>query len=79
MDKNVGGLDRNARLVVGPVLVAFGVAAVAGYLDVGLGGTVGLAVTALAIVVGAVFLVTGATQRCPANDLAGVDTYDRGQ
>jgi hypothetical protein len=76
MDKNVGGLDRKGRLVAGPILVAVGVALVAGLLDVGLAGTAGLAVTALVLVAGAIFLVTGTTQKCPANELAGLDTYD---
>jgi len=76
MDKNVGGLDRTVRLVAGPVLVAVGVAAAAGYLDIGLAGTVGLAVMALLIVAGAVFLVTGTTQKCPANQVVGLDTYE---
>lgn len=74
MEKNVGGLDRKVRLVVGPVLVAVGVAVAAGYLDLGLAGTVGLVVTALALVAGAIFVVTGATQKCPANQIAGIDT-----
>jgi uncharacterized membrane protein len=79
MDKNVGGLDRQGRLVAGPILVAVGVALAAGLLDVGLAGTAGLAVTALVLVAGAIFLVTGTTQRCPANELAGLDTYDENQ
>ncbi|MEF8886445.1 MAG: DUF2892 domain-containing protein [Haloarculaceae archaeon] len=76
MDKNVGGLDRTVRLVAGPVLVAVGVAAAAGYLDIGLAGTVGLAVTALLLVAGVVFVVTGTTQKCPANQVVGLDTYE---
>ena len=76
MNKNVGGLDRAVRLVAGPVLVAVGVAAAAGYLDIGLAGTAGLAVTALLLVAGLIFLVTGTTQKCPANRVVGLDTYD---
>ncbi len=79
MDKNVGGLDRKARLVGGPVLVALGVALAANVINIGLTGTVGLALTALVLVAGAIFLVTGTTQKCPANDLAGIDTYDQKQ
>lgn len=77
MKRNVGGLDRKARLVVGPILVALGVAVAAGYLDVGLTGTIGLVVTALVLVAGAIFLITGTTQKCPANELADVDTYQQ--
>jgi uncharacterized membrane protein len=76
MDKNVGGFDRMARLVGGPVLVAVGVALAAGLLDVGLTGTLGLAVTALVLVAGLIFVVTGTTQKCPANEMAGIDTHD---
>jgi hypothetical protein len=76
MQKNVGGLDRTVRLVAGPILVAVGVALAAGLLDVGLTGTVALAVTALALVAGLIFVVTGTTQKCPANEIAGLDTYD---
>lgn len=79
MEKNVGGFDRKARLVVGPLLVALGVAVTAGYLDIGLTGTISLAVTALVLVAGAIFVITGTTQKCPANELAGVDTYDEGE
>jgi hypothetical protein len=76
MEKNVGGFDRTGRLVAGPLLIAIGVAIAADIVNVGLAGTIGLAVTALVLVAGAIFLVTGTTQKCPANDLAGVDTYD---
>lgn len=76
MEKNVGGYDRIARLVAGPVLVAVGVAVVAGFLDIGLTGTIGLAVGALVLVAGAVFVVTGTTRKCPANEIAGIDTSE---
>ncbi len=73
-NRNVGGLDRTVRLVAGPVLVAVGIAAAAGDRDIGTAGTVGLAVAALLLVAGAVFLVTGTTQKCPANQVVGLDT-----
>lgn len=76
MEKNVGGTDRTARLVLGPILAAVGVALLAGLLDVGLTGTVGLAVAALVLVAGLIFLVTGTTQKCPANRVAGVNTFE---
>lgn len=76
MQKNVGGFDRTARLVAGPVLVAVGVAVAVGLFDVGLTGAAALGVAGLALVVGLVFLVTGTTQKCPANEIAGVDTYE---
>jgi NhaP-type Na+/H+ or K+/H+ antiporter len=68
MQKNVGGVDRKARLVVGPLLLLVGVAGLFGPLQL---GTVGVA---LAFAVGAILTVTGAVQRCPLNALFGVDT-----
>ena len=68
MQKNVGGLDRNARLIVGPVLLVVGLTALVQLLPLGTLGAVA------ALVVGAVLTVTGVTQRCPLNALLGVDT-----
>ncbi len=68
MSKNVGGIDRKARLVVGPLLLLVSIAAFVGVLPLGtLGGVASL-------VVGVVLTVTGAVQRCPLNALLGVDT-----
>lgn len=66
----MGGLDRTGRIVVGIIVVAAGIAAVAGYWEVG------LVVGAVALVVGAVLLVTGTTQKCPINQAAGIDTTE---
>lgn len=74
MDSNVGGFDRTARLVVGPLLVVVGLAALLGALDLGLAGTVGLLVAATLLIAGVILAVTGATRKCPANEIAGVDT-----
>lgn len=68
MQKNVGGMDRKARLVVGPILLIVGLAAVVGALPLGTVGAIA------ALVVGAILAVTGAVQRCPLNTLLGVDT-----
>ena len=70
MQQNVGGLDRIARITIGPVLVLAAVAAFTG--SVALGAIVGAA----ALVAGASLLVTGTTRKCPANELAGVDTTE---
>ena len=70
MDKNVGGLDRTARLVVGAVAALAGVAVFAGYW------TAGAVVGSVAVVLSAILLVTGTTQRCPLNEVAGIDTSD---
>jgi hypothetical protein len=74
MDKNVGGIDRIARLVLGPVLVVVGAAALAGF-GLSVGDTLGLGVAVLAVVVGTVFVVTGTVQRCPLNRILGMNTF----
>jgi hypothetical protein len=70
MDRNVGGLDRSARIVVGGLLAIAGIAAVIGYWEIG------AAIGAGALVVGVVLLVTGTTQKCPINSAAGIDTTE---
>jgi hypothetical protein len=74
MEKNVGGFDRNARLVVGPILLLLGVA-VLGDLVTVVAGTTGLAIGVVAALVGAVLLVTGLSRTCPLNSVLGIDTY----
>jgi hypothetical protein len=76
MDPNVGGFDRKARLVVGPVLLLVGLASFAGVLELGLAGTVGVLVAGTLLVAGVILSVTGATQKCPANEMAGLDTTE---
>lgn len=71
MERNVGGYDRLARLVVGPVLLIAGVAAIADLVSVG------LPIAAVVLVVGAVLLTTGAVSQCPLNSLLGVNTCKR--
>lgn len=70
VDRNVGGLDRTGRIVVGLVAVIAGIVALSGYW------AVGIAVGIVALVVGAVLLVTGTTQKCPINEAVGVDTTE---
>lgn len=75
MEKNVGGNDRIARLIVGPVLI---VAALALYFEVvTVTGLLGAALIVAGLLVGAVLVVTGAVQYCLINDLLGIDTYHR--
>jgi len=71
MERNVGGMDRTARLVLGPLLALVGLAVVFDVVstNVYLGGAL--------VVVGAIFLVTGAVQQCPINSLLGVNTCPR--
>jgi hypothetical protein len=70
METNVGGIDRAGRLVIGVILAIAGIAAFGGYW--GAGAVIG----GLALVVAAILLVTGATQKCPLNDAAGIDTTE---
>ena len=69
MDKNVGGLDRTARLVVGTLLLVAVAASFVGYLQLGL--TVALA----GLLVAGILLVTGTAEKCPINQAAGINTY----
>jgi len=71
MERNVGGMDRSARLVLGPLLAVVGLAIVLDVVStsVYLGGALVLA--------GAILLVTGAVQQCPINSLLGVNTCPR--
>jgi hypothetical protein len=73
MKKNVGGYDRIARLVIGPVLLLAAGGIYFEYLAVA--GLLGASLIVASLVVGAVLLVTGATQVCPLNSLLGFDTY----
>jgi hypothetical protein len=68
MDKNVGGIDRTGRIVIGVVVAIAGIAALTGYW--GAGAVIG----GIAIVIGAILLVTGTTQKCPINEAVGIDT-----
>lgn len=70
MKKNVGGLDRSGRIVIGIILAVAGIAAFAGYWEAS--GVIG----GVAIVVGLILLVTGTTQKCPINSAAGIDTTE---
>jgi len=70
MDKNVGGIDRTGRIVVGIVIAIAGIAALTGYW------TAGAVIGGLALGIGAILLVTGTTQKCPINEAAGIDTTE---
>ncbi|WP_293031571.1 DUF2892 domain-containing protein [Natronococcus sp.] len=62
MNPNVGGFDRLLRVVVGLALLTFG------YRN--RGRTLGT----LAFVAGSDVFATAVIQRCPANELLGIDT-----
>lgn len=71
MEQNVGGMDRTARLVAGPLLLLVGIATLVEVLPF---GTV---VGGVALLIGVVFLVTGLTRTCILNRLLGIDTSGR--
>lgn len=70
MNKNVGGIDRIGRIVIGALALVAGIAVVAGVWEIG------IVVGAIALILGAILLVTGTTQQCPLNEMAGIDTTD---
>jgi len=71
MERNVGTLDRNVRIVLGVLAALVGVLALTGYL------AASALVAALAIAIGAVLFVTGTTQRCPIYAGAGINTAEK--
>ncbi|MFC6875135.1 YgaP family membrane protein [Halobellus marinus] len=73
MNKNVGGIDRTGRIVIGIIAGIAGIAALLGYW--GAGAVIG----GVALVVGVILLVTGTTQKCPINEAVGIDTTERGK
>jgi hypothetical protein len=68
VQRNVGGIDRTGRIVIGLLAAIAGVAAISDFL------AIGAAVGVVALVVGSILFVTGTTQKCPINDAAGIDT-----
>lgn len=70
MDKNVGGIDRIGRIVIGALALVAGIAVVAGVWEIG------IVVGAVALILGAILLVTGTAQQCPINEMAGIDTTE---
>jgi hypothetical protein len=75
MKKNVGGRDRTARLVVGPLLILAGIAGYVGFLGLAVGPLPQALTSVIVFLVGAILLVTGVVQTCPLNRLLGVNTY----
>lgn len=77
MERNVGGMDRTARLVVGPLLVIVGLAMVVGLVPLSGGAAITVGLPVLLLIVGGVLVGTGGVQKCPINEAAGVNTYER--
>lgn len=74
MEKNVGGYDRIARLVVGPILLLAGIASYAGLLTLAVGPVPQALASVIVFLVGAILLVTGLVMKCPLNRVLGIDT-----
>ena len=70
VNKNVGGIDRIGRIVIGVLVLVAGLAIVAGVWEVSVIAGV------VALLVGVILLATGTTQKCPLNEAAGIDTTE---
>jgi uncharacterized membrane protein YjfL (UPF0719 family) len=79
MERNVGGLDRLARLVVGPLFVFGGLLVVLDLTPFVASTAVRTGVAVVLLVLGGILLGTGAVQKCPLNRTVGVDTHDRSE
>lgn len=77
MERNVGGYDRIGRYVVGAILVIAAVAGYAGMLRLAVGPVPQTLAAVILLVVGAILLVTGYTQKCPINRALGISTLRR--
>jgi hypothetical protein len=74
VNKNVGGLDRTARIVLGVLLLLAGVASYAGFFAVAVGPVPQALASLLVVFVGLVVLGTGLTRTCLVYKLLNVDT-----
>jgi hypothetical protein len=72
MEKNVGGIDRTARLLLGPILLIVAIAGFTGVISLSAAPQWG------ALVVGMLMTVTGTTQFCPLFKILGVSTASGG-
>ncbi len=70
MNKNVGGIDRIGRIVIGLLVLVAGGAILAEVWELG------VVAGAVAVLIGVILLVTGTTQKCPINEAAGINTND---
>ncbi|MFB6166676.1 MAG: DUF2892 domain-containing protein [Candidatus Nanohaloarchaea archaeon] len=74
MEENVGNKDRQARLFVGAFLTVIGLAGYAGYVTLAFGPLPQALTSVVSIVIGAVLLVTGATNKCLLYSALDMDT-----
>ncbi|WP_254839579.1 YgaP family membrane protein [Natronomonas marina] len=75
MEKNVGGYDRIARLVIGAVALVAGVLGYAGMVRVAVGPVPQALMALILALIGVILLVTSYTRTCPINSVLGVNTY----
>lgn len=80
MEKNVGGYDRIARLVIGMVLLIVGIGglAVARSVPLAVGPVPQTVAAIILLLVGAILIVTGYLQQCPIHRQLGINTFRRG-
>lgn len=74
MDVNVGGNDRTARLVLGPLLVLAGITGYAGIVRAAFDPFPQALTSIILIVLGLILMGTGYTRKCPVNEAAGRNT-----
>lgn len=79
MNRNIGGMDRNGRLVIDAVHLVAGIAGYAGQLTVAVGPLPQALIAVVLAIVGVILHVTGTTQRCLINRVAGIDTCSAGE
>ncbi len=78
MEKNVGGIDRIARLIIGSLLIIAGIAGYAGFITVAVGPMPQALGAVVLFIIGAILLATGVTQKCTINKIVGINTYKPG-
>jgi VIT1/CCC1 family predicted Fe2+/Mn2+ transporter len=74
MNKNVGGMDQKARLVVGTILIVLGIGGYTGLVPVAVGPLPQALTSIVLVVIAGILLVTGGTQTCPINTALGRNT-----
>lgn len=75
MKKNVGGLDKRVRLVIGPILIVAGIAGYAGFVALAVGPIPQALASVIILLIGVILLVTGIVEKCPINAMLGINTY----
>ncbi len=76
MQKNVGGLDRTSRIIMGAALIVLGALGYAGAVRVAFGPLPQALFSIVLALLGLVVLATGLTQRCMINSILGRNTAE---